>query len=452
MMGSKELVFRALTCKTTDRIPWVPFVGCHAAKLLGVNADEYFYSEKHIVDGAVKAYEMYQPDGLPVLFDLQLEAEALGCRLRYAKDNIPSVATHPLESGKVLRDLKLPTRKSGRLGVVMDAAKELVRLLGDKIALYGVVTGPFTLALHLMGTDIFYAMLDDPERVSALIHFCVSACKRVAAMYMEAGIKIIAIADPMTSQISSDDFVRFVSPGLVDIFAFLREHRRFSALFVCGDAKRNMEAMCACQPDNISIDENIPLDYAARICHPNGVSVGGNINLTRSMMFGTVEDNIRDAQKCIDLAGSTGFILSPGCDMPFDVPPENVRAITSLVRGNVVDFLEQVKLEEESVYKVPNYAEEERVIIDVMTLDSETSTMCQYIMEVVYEACRGLEHKVRCVEHKKAAKEAEIYQKALHTSVIPSICIDGELVYESVIPSAEDLRAEILRAIFKKQG
>ena len=153
MMGSKELVFRALTCKTTDRIPWVPFVGCHAAKLLGVNADEYFYSEKHIVDGAVKAYEMYQPDGLPVLFDLQLEAEALGCRLRYAKDNIPSVATHPLESGKVLRDLKLPTRKSGRLGVVMDAAKELVRLLGDKIALYGVVTGPFTLALHLMGTD-----------------------------------------------------------------------------------------------------------------------------------------------------------------------------------------------------------------------------------------------------------------------------------------------------------
>ena len=105
----------------------------------------------------------------------------------------------------------------------------------------------------------------------------------------------------------------------------------YTSFFVCGNAKRNIEAMCACKPENISIDENIPLDYVVGICKPNGVSVGGNIKLTISMLFGTPADNIKDAQECMDLGGKQGFILSPGCDMPFAVPAENVMAVTSLV-------------------------------------------------------------------------------------------------------------------------
>ena len=45
-MNSKELVLNAIQCKETERIPWVPFVGCHAAKLIGVDADEFFRSDK----------------------------------------------------------------------------------------------------------------------------------------------------------------------------------------------------------------------------------------------------------------------------------------------------------------------------------------------------------------------------------------------------------------------
>ena len=44
-MNSKQLVLDALHNKEVERIPWVPFVGCHAATLLGVTAEEYFKSE-----------------------------------------------------------------------------------------------------------------------------------------------------------------------------------------------------------------------------------------------------------------------------------------------------------------------------------------------------------------------------------------------------------------------
>lgn len=451
-MNSKELVLNAIQCKETERIPWVPFVGCHAAKLIGVDADDFFRSDKHIVDGVMKAYEMYRPDGLPVLFDLQLEAEAMGCELKYAKDNPPSVISHPLEDGKKLSDLKIPTEQDGRFPVVLSATRKICENLGDKIALYGLITGPYTLALHLMGTDIFYEMIDDPDYVKEVLGFCRDVCKATTDMYINAGVDIIAVVDPMTSQISSDDFEEFVTPFATEIFDYIRSKGKLGSFFVCGNAKRNIEAMCACKPENISIDENIPLDYVVGICKPNGVSVGGNIKLTISMLFGTPADNIKDAQECMDLGGKQGFILSPGCDMPFAVPAENVMAVTSLVRGEVVEFLEKSSMDDLADFKLPDYENEEKVIIDVITLDSESCAPCQYMMEAVRGAAAGLEDKVTYVEHKVKFKESVAFMLKLGVSNIPTICIDGEVKYVSIIPEVETLRVDIMEAISKKQG
>ena len=66
-MNKKQLVLDSIHNKETERVPWVPFVGCHAASLIGVTADEYFIDADLIVKGVKKAYEEYDPDGLPVL-------------------------------------------------------------------------------------------------------------------------------------------------------------------------------------------------------------------------------------------------------------------------------------------------------------------------------------------------------------------------------------------------
>ncbi|MGB9809919.1 MAG: uroporphyrinogen decarboxylase family protein, partial [Caldanaerobacter sp.] len=136
-MNSKELLLKAIHNGEVERIPWVPFVGCHAASLIGVDAEEYFKNDKYIVEGVMKAFELYRPDGLPVTFDLQVEAEALGCKLVYSETNPPSVASHPLAEGKSLEDLKIPTEEDGRFPIILNAAREIVKGLGDKIALYG---------------------------------------------------------------------------------------------------------------------------------------------------------------------------------------------------------------------------------------------------------------------------------------------------------------------------
>lgn len=457
-MSNKQLLISALKNEQTERAAWVPFVGCHAAKLIGIDAESYFKTKEHLVNGIIKAYEEYRPDGLPILFDLQIEAEALGCKLKYSHDNPPSVATHPLDpfdsvnGGKTLDDLKIPTINNGRYKIVMEAAKEICAKIGDKIGLYGLITGPFTLALHLLGTEIFYQMEDEPELTHELMKFCENVCIETSRMYIEAGADIIAAVDPMTSQISPVHFAEFVAPYATKVFEYVREQGKLSSFFVCGDAKRNIEEMCKCKPDNISIDENIPLDYVKDICQKYDISFGGNIKLTVTMLFGSPTDNINDAQNCLTIGGTKGFILAPGCDMPFATPIENVRAVSSLVHGEISDFLSDESALDGVEYNLPDYKNEKKVIIDVITLDSSSCAPCQYMMETVKSAVSSgnFGDKVEYIEHKVKEKESVVCMIKLGVSNIPTIVIDGEIKYVSIIPETSKLRDDISLALKAK--
>ena len=39
-MTGKEILFKVLRNEPTDMVPWVPFAGVHAGKLVGYNAEE----------------------------------------------------------------------------------------------------------------------------------------------------------------------------------------------------------------------------------------------------------------------------------------------------------------------------------------------------------------------------------------------------------------------------
>ena len=54
-MTGKQLLLKALRDETTPRPAWVPFVGVHGAKLIGVTAWDYLRSSERIVAGLSKA-------------------------------------------------------------------------------------------------------------------------------------------------------------------------------------------------------------------------------------------------------------------------------------------------------------------------------------------------------------------------------------------------------------
>ena len=309
-MEGISLIKSAMKLEEVGRVPWVPFVGVHAGQLLQLTATEYLQSADNIVKGVNKAIELYRPDGIPIVFDLQIEAEALGCKLAWADENPPAVVSHPLLEGRSLTDLKVPSISKGRIEMVMDVTKRL-RQQHPNLALYGLITGPFTLALHLLGTDIFMQMMMEPDKTHELLRFTTDVAKMMASNYLKSGADVVAVVDPMTSQIDPMSFETFVSPYIVEINQLIKEAGGLSSFFVCGNAKQNIEEMCKTQPDNISIDENIPLDFVRDIALKHKVSFGGNLKLTVVLLMGDEDAARRDALECLDTGGKKGFILSP---------------------------------------------------------------------------------------------------------------------------------------------
>ncbi|MEN8157579.1 MAG: uroporphyrinogen decarboxylase family protein [Bacteroidota bacterium] len=450
--NGKELIRSAFGLEETERIPWVPFVGSHGGTLIEKNAKEYLQSADSIVAGVDRAIELYNPDGLPVMFDLQVEAEALGCDLVWAEDNPPAVVSHPLLSDMKLEDLKIPGLDDGRIGLVMEACRRSSENHPD-VALYGLITGPFTLALHLLGTEIFIKMFEDEQYVHELMSFTKRVGIFMAEQYIASGCDVVSMVDPMTSQIDPEQFRQFVLPAAEEIFTYIREKGALSSFFVCGYAQQNIKVMCDCKPDNISIDENIPLDYVKDVCLENNISFGGNMKLTVVLLMGTVEDCQTNAMECMELGGSRGFVLAPGCDLPMDTPVENLQAITELVhdpyKQDVVKAFER-SAEDVILPNMADYGQSDKVIVDIITLDSESCAPCQYMVESVQNIAPEFEGIIEWREHSIKKFKAVTFMNALMVKNLPTICIDGKIAFTSKIPPKQELIETIQQRINKK--
>ncbi|HJX72089.1 MAG TPA: uroporphyrinogen decarboxylase family protein [Bacteroidales bacterium] len=451
-MTGKERIQKTFKLEKADRIPWVPFVGCHGGKLINVGAEAYLKSAGNIFKGVSKAIDLYKPDGIPVMFDLQVEAEAMGCRLVWAEENPPAVVSHILGGETTLSELKVPSENDGRIPVVIEAARRLRRRYPD-IALYGLVTGPFTLALHLLGTDIFIKMMEYPDEITRLLDFTKNVTKAMAGYYIDAGCDVIAVVDPMTSQIDPGSFEAFVTRPATEIFSFIRGKGVYGSFFVCGHAEQNIEAMCRCRPDNVSIDENISLDFVKQIALKNKISFGGNIKLTVVLLMGTPEDARREALECMDQGGDKGFILAPGCDLPMNTPSENITAITDLVNDKYLQDVVRAREKSESdldLLNMKDYGNAGKVIVDIITLDSESCAPCQYMVEAVKNIAPHFEGVVEWREHAIKKMEAVTFMNSLMVKNIPTICIDGKIAFVSKIPPKNELVAAIQKRINEK--
>jgi uroporphyrinogen decarboxylase len=331
-MTGRELVVGTLRHERLERAPWVPYACAHAGKLKGYTATEVLRDSGKLVESLLEANRLYRPDGQPVVFDIQLEAEALGCKLLWADKSPPSVIDHPL-AGAAEIPSRMPGPGDGRIGMTLEAMGEMKDRVGPTTALYGLVTGPFTLASHLRGTDLFLDMILKPDYVRGLLEYCFEVERTVAGYYIAAGMDVIAAVDPMVSQISPAHFGAFLGGPYEGLFSYIREAGALSSFFVCGNASKNIEPMCLAGPDGISIDENIEIAEAKKTTDRHNVCLGGNIPLGGVMLTGSEADNVRAVAEILDSCGGINLVVSPGCDMPYDMPIENAIAAGKAVRG-----------------------------------------------------------------------------------------------------------------------
>ena len=150
------------------------------------------------------------------------------------------------------------------------------------------------------------------------------------------------------------------------------------------------------------------------------------------------------------LEDKRNFILAPGCDMPYQIPVENVIGITQAIRetDSVRKMLKNYTAKEEEIeIELPDYERLEKPLIEVFTLDSATCAACTYMMGAAKEAKKTFGDAVDMVEYKFTEKESIARCKKMGVTNLPSMYINGKLAFCSLVPDKEALEEAIRRVM-----
>ena len=443
----KDLILKTLRHEKVDGIPWVPFAGVHAGILKGYTAKEILVDGDKLFESLMEVNKMYTPDGMPVMFDLQIEAEIMGCELLWAEDNPPSVVAHPYSGDKVIPcKCKIPKKTDGRIPMVLDVMHRLKEEIGDQVALYGLICGPVTLASHIRGSEFFMDIIKDKEFAAQMVEFCAEVCIAMSNYYIEAGMDVIGVVDPIISQISPKAIEKLFLDSFTAVFDNIKSQGVLSSFFVCGDATIQMDVMCRTHADGISVDENVNIAEAKKITDQYGIAMGGNIPLTTVMLFGNQQDNMKYVVEMLDNISHENLIVSPGCDMPYSVPIENTIACVQAVKqtDDVREMIKNYEAVDDTIdVDLPDYEHLERPLIEAFTLDAATCAACTYMVKAALLAKEEFGDKVDVMEYKYTIKEDIARTKKMGVEHLPSLYINGELKWSSIIPSREELLAAV---------
>jgi MtaA/CmuA family methyltransferase len=310
---AKQMLIDAYRGKMTPKAPWVPYAGVHCAFLIEEDADTMLKDPELLAKGVVEAAKRYKADGIPLLFDLSVEANSIGCDLKWWPDNVPSVQNHPC-SDKTPQDagLQLPTKESGRWPVIFEAARIAKPQLQElDCALMGLFCGPLTLASHLAGVRIFTDVYKNPEFAQEVTKFAGAVGALSAQFYAEMGCDIIACVDPVASQIKSETFKEFVTPNCQEAIKVIHDANLTSSFFICGDCTRVMEDVCQIGTHGFAIDEQLNLNFVRDLARKHGVGFGGNLKLTLALSLGLISSR-EDAIVSLAAGGQHGYTFAPG--------------------------------------------------------------------------------------------------------------------------------------------
>ena len=136
--------------------------------------------------------------------------------------------------------------------------------------------------------------------------------------------------------------------------------------------------------------------------------------------------------------------------MPYDVNVEvkSVGAQAVYETDSVREMLKNYVAEDEDIeVELPDYEHLEKPLVEVFTLDSATCAACTYMMGAANEANKTFGDAIDMVEYKFTLKENIARCKKMGVPNLPSMYINGELKFRSLVPSKEELEGAIRAAM-----
>jgi len=275
----------------------------HCAHLLNMNYSEVASDGTKLARALEHGYRIYQYDMVLVFSDPYVEAQALGCPVKFS----PS-----------------PTLLGPRSNQSIDRTEEIIKaaeILKRKVdvPVFVSIKGPFSLASFLVGIEEFLKnLLANEETTSNTINTALEFQIKYLERLLKLGVNIF-IGDPVASSsvISPKLFERFAFEPLLKLIKKIKEKELIAGVHVCGDTKPIIPILDELGADILSIEDITP---KTRTLKMGGVS-------TETIFSGNqtkIEEEIKQALI------ESYLILATSCDVPMETDSKNIKLMMEI--------------------------------------------------------------------------------------------------------------------------
>ncbi len=345
-MTSYERFVAACEGRPVDRVPVNPFIMTFAARMAGVKYSDYCRDPEVLAQAQIGCIQRFGYDGVNATSDPAREAEILGAEVAWPDDDVPSTTSEPLLKGPDdLKKLHLPDPlarpgRAGRAGAPnrmrdqLTALKILTHELGPGEVVYGWVEAPFQEAAILRNLNYFMTdLFDNPAFVHELMRFATQMELEFGLAQIEAGARFIGVGDAVASLISPRQYQAFNYPYVKELVDGLKKASARVKYHACGNTRALLPLFAELGANILNLDSLVDLVEVKRMMGDR-VCIKGNLDPVGVMLNGTPETVMAAARRCLlDAASGGRFILSPGCEVPRNTPPENLEALVRAARN-----------------------------------------------------------------------------------------------------------------------
>jgi uroporphyrinogen decarboxylase len=336
-MTSLERVSRVLAGRIPDRVP----VGLHnylmACRMVGGDLGGILRDGEALADAQLAAWREFGHDVIMHENGVHAEAEAMGSVIRYQSGVAPHVEQPRVQSPEDIDQLCVSDPETTfPLNELLKATRIIVRETAGRVFINGRADqGPVALALALCGPERFLTWVAEPEHRPA-VNRLLDICNRMNIALGEAQSR--AGAHSSTIGLAGHSLI---SPGTFDELelprarAFCQAMKRMNAqgwVHACGNETKMLGNLINTSAKCIELDPGTDVAACKRatcgqatvlgMLHPVAVVLNGDADVVR--------------QHCIDImrhmAPGGGFIIGPGCALPPETPPANIRALMECAR------------------------------------------------------------------------------------------------------------------------
>lgn len=275
-------------------------------------------------------------DNCSLTYSMVAFGEALGSQVEYFEEHAPIIRRYVLEDIENI-DLLDFSKASPLQDPYVQKLWQASQRIDLPLAVTLDLVGPLTALSSLIEAEkIMRAMRRKPAAVHALLEEITESLLEIVDVFAQDPSLHFSITDPMASGdlISPKQFEAFALPYLTWLVDRMKQHQRPQYIHICGNTRPLWSLLADTGIDAISLDQKVALQEAKEAVGDRVILIG-NIDPVAVIRDGNPQEIKAAITQAYQAAGDSpkGFILAPGCSVPYDTPLENCLAFMQSGRG-----------------------------------------------------------------------------------------------------------------------